>query len=226
VAQVDLKSVRQGAPQQIAFKHADTVIQLFTKAPVKGQVKTRLEPALGQDEIVVLYRNLIETRVKGLMDAGFCQLNLWAASNPGHEFFTALQSQYPIEVYNQEGADLGGRMDHCVQSGLKTHRKVIVLGGDCVSVDLDYLAQAIQALDESPVVLGPAEDGGYVLVGTCVDKPEIFADVDWGTEQVLAQTVANLKQQQLAYRLLDTRWDLDRPEDLERLKQSSIMAPA
>lgn len=196
----------------------ETVVQLFTKAPIKGNVKTRLEPVLSQDEILQLYKGLIEQRVKQLGDAPFCQLNLWVADEAGHRFFRTLQQHHDIQVHSQQGLDLGERMYHAVRSGLQCHQKVILLGGDCVSVDLDYLQQAVSALDASPVVIGPAEDGGYVLLGTRIDNPAMFLNVDWGTERVFSQTVSQLEQQGLPHKRLATRWDLDRPEDFERFK--------
>lgn len=203
------------------YQYADTVIQLFTKAPLKGKIKTRLEPVLSQDEIVALVKNLIVDRVNQVVGNAFCPLNVWAALDAKHEFFLGLQRQYPIEIFSQEGIDLGERMHYAVRRGLNQYQKVILLGGDCVSVDLDYLHQAIAALDHHPVVLGPAEDGGYVLLGTRVDYKAMFVDVEWGSDQVLKQTIEKLQQQNIEYCLLDTRWDLDRPEDLARLQRDS-----
>lgn len=205
----------------VQYQYADTVIQLFTKAPLKGKVKTRLEPILTQDEIVSLYKNLISDRVKQVIGKSFCPLNVWAALDAKHEFFLDLQNQYPIEIFPQVGIDLGERMHYAVQRGLNQYQKVILLGGDCVSVDLDYLHQAVDALNHQSVVLGPAEDGGYVLLGTRVDCKAMFVEVDWGTDQVLKQTVEKLEQQNLQFCVLDTRWDLDRPEDLVRFQSDS-----
>ena len=80
----------------------------------------------------------------------------------------------------------------------------------------NYVAQAEAALASADVVLGPAEDGGYVLIGCSRAVPEIFRGIEWGTNRVLEQTLKSASQAQLRVTLLNTLWDVDRPEDWRR----------
>ena len=110
--------------------------------------------------------------------------------------------------------DLGERMYHGLASGLLTHDKVILVGSDCPFIDEAYIEQAVNALDSAPVVLGPAEDGGYVLIGVTRVAWALFRGVSWGTEAVYGQTVAALEGLGWRYVQLAALPDIDRPQDL------------
>ncbi len=121
----------------------------------------------------------------------------------------------------QTGQDLGARMDAAIRQTLlkKSVESVILIGTDCPALTERYLDQALLALESGvDVVLGPAEDGGYVLVGMRRPIGAVFEDIPWGTERVMQRTLEALKAKELTYRLLDTLWDVDRPEDLARLQ--------
>ena len=132
-----------------------------------------------------------------------------------------LSSEWRIET--QRGADLGARMRNaiadCFRAGCE---KVILTGTDTPWMGRRRLELALHALDRTDVVLGPARDGGYYLVGArCGLRdavPDIFTDVAWGTRHVLRQTMAKLRRARVPYRLLARDFDLDRPEDLSRAR--------
>jgi len=111
-------------------------------------------------------------------------------------------------------------MSWAVQLALKKSKSVLVLGTDCPVMDSRYLLDAIEKLDAGiPVVLGPAEDGGYLLLGLNRNLPELFVGIDWGTSKVLNQTRKCLYGLGVEFAELDTLWDLDRPQDLVRFQR-------
>ena len=206
------------------YRYPTTRIVLFARAPVLGQVKTRLQPELGAEGSLALYKAMVRRMVTNVTDAKPAPLALWVSSNPSHEFFLSICNKESIHL--QKGEDLGRRMSYSVTRTLasRSHdgepvEKVVIIGSDCPVLDGDYLAAAIEALDAgNDVVIGPAEDGGYVLIGLKYHYSGLFEGIDWGTERVLRQTLAYLDRTAIRYTCLDTLWDVDRPRDLARLQ--------
>ena len=142
------------------------------------------------------------------------EVQLQVAGNPDAAVFRQCSELGVARVCRQSGADLGERMYLALRDGLATHRKVLLLGSDCPFIDKAYLGAAIEALDEAPVVLGPATDGGYVLIGAKRVDPALFKGVSWGGAEVYAQTLAALGRLGWRHVELATLSDIDRPEDL------------
>lgn len=203
------------------YRYPRARILVFAREPVPGRVKTRLQPALGEDGTVRLYKTLLETVVGQLEELELAPWELWVTSNPSHEYFLTLCNKR--DIYIQSGNDLGARMDHASSTALAREAvdRVIIIGSDCPVLDADYLSQALAALAEEQVVIGPADDGGYVLIGMNRPQPALFQEIDWGTASVLHQTQARLEAAGLTVACLEQRWDVDRPGDLERLKALS-----
>ena len=200
------------------IEREDIVIQLFVKAPLKGKVKTRLIPALGEMEVLKLYEAMLEYMIALLCKPRYCKVELWVALDSEHEFIQRMAKQYACTVYAQQGESLGERMQYAVASGLESKQRVVLVGGDCLSVDLPYIKNAVALLDcEGGAVIGPAEDGGYVLLAVTKLEEAMFEGIEWGSSGVLKQTLKKCVQQNYVCQLLDMRWDLDRPEDLQRL---------
>jgi glycosyltransferase A (GT-A) superfamily protein (DUF2064 family) len=105
-------------------------------------------------------------------------------------------------------------MYNAFRRGLAEYSGVILVGSDCPGIDPDYLKQAAAALHTVPVVVGPANDGGYVLLGARVISENLFSGIAWGTDQVLAQTQRALARVGLQWIELPRLTDIDRPEDL------------
>lgn len=116
----------------------------------------------------------------------------------------------------QVGADLGARMAHAIAASQADADRVLVVGTDCPLLDAQYVAAALTALDDNEVVLGPAEDGGYVLIGMRQLHPQLFTNVTWGTAAVCAQTLAAAQRLDLQVAQLPTLWDVDTLEDWQR----------
>jgi len=193
------------------MKNPEPLIQIFCKAPVLGKVKTRLIQKLGRRGALDLYLQMFERLIAELSASGF-NTELWISPDKDHAFF----EPYAFARFQQAGPDLGGRMSTALRDGLTRHESVILVGTDLPLIDRSYIEQAVGALQTHDVVLGPAEDGGYGLVGVKAETPDMFSDIDWGTERVLSQTCARLNRDGLDFGLLPLIWDVDRPDDLPR----------
>ncbi|MEX2366980.1 MAG: DUF2064 domain-containing protein, partial [Pseudohongiellaceae bacterium] len=106
---------------------------------------------------------------------------------------------------------------------LQENDAALLIGSDCPGIDASYLHQALLLLDAgSDVVVGPADDGGYVLIGMREDRRSLFEEISWGTPAVFRQTLAKLQSAGLSFEILDSQADIDRPEDLARLPEFDI----
>jgi rSAM/selenodomain-associated transferase 1 len=199
-------------------KHADSVILIFAKAPVAGQVKTRLVPHLSAEQAAKLHVELTQNRLQMCTAAGLCDVQLWCSPNGDHPFFSACRQSYGVPLRTQQGHDLGERMSVAIKEMLQSYNKVIVIGTDAPALGVPAIESAIDQLDRCDVVLVPAEDGGYVLIGAASHDDKLLASVPWGTKHVLASTLRNLDSLGLDYELLPECWDVDRPEDLQRYR--------
>lgn len=195
-------------------------LHMLARAPVPGRVKTRLIPVLGDEGACDLQRLLLE-RALQLPPEGFSQRFLWLDDLPDAEL-QALAARLNWTLVEQPAGDLGERMRLIATLGLVESDAVVLIGNDCPALDGDYLSAACAALHGQPVVVGPAEDGGYVLLGLrCVDHV-LFHAIPWGTDQVLSMTCERLQQLDWGHQLLPALWDVDRPEDLPRLATLGI----
>jgi len=193
------------------MKNREPLIQIFCKAPLLGQVKTRLIQTLGARGALDLYEQMFERLMAGFL-LGTPQAELWISPDKGHSFF----AQYALPRFEQTGANLGAKMSGALRDGLTRHESVILVGTDLPLINKSYIDRAVSSLRDHEVVLGPVEDGGYGLIGVKADIPDMFSDIDWGTERVLSQTCNRLNRGGLCYSLLPLIWDVDRPEDLQR----------
>jgi rSAM/selenodomain-associated transferase 1 len=196
-------------------------IALFARLPVAGKVKTRLIPALGAAGACRLHTLLLENSLHLLNSLTTCDTCLWLDTPGDHPVL----HEYGGAVHIQQGTDLGERLQHAAASLLVNYKSVIFIGTDCPALDARYLLQAEHILqNNAEVVIGPAIDGGYVLLGTRSCLPGLFSDIDWGTEKVLAQTLAAVRTAQQQVVLLPEMADIDRPEDLHMLEQFGLSA--
>jgi len=199
---------------------ADSMVIVFARSPLAGQVKTRLVPRLGAERAARLHLQLISTAVRTAQHARCGPVELHAT-----QFHSSLVMGVPVRL--QHGRDLGERMHHALRGALRRHRRAILVGSDCPSLTPTDLRRAARWLQGgADVVLAPAEDGGYALIGARRIAPQVFAGVPWGSAEVLAQTEANLRRARLDFRLLRTVWDVDRPADLERLRSRRFSSAA
>ncbi len=201
---------------------ADARIVVLAKAPVAGLVKTRLAPRLGAEGAARLHAELVHRTLRTALEAAVGPVELCAAPSLQHPFFAACEREHTIALSEQGEGDLGDRMARVIGRVARSGTRVVLLGADCPALDAAYLREAVQSLDRCDVVLGPAEDGGYVLVAARRLVPEMFRGPHWGTATVLEETRIRLREAGVAWCELATLWDLDRPEDYERWIGSRI----
>ena len=199
-------------------------LHLLARAPVAGQVKTRLIPALGAQGACDVQQMLL-MRALQLPATGFSERFLWLDGLPAAQLQASAEA-LGWTLVEQPAGDLGERMRLIATLGLAECDGVVLIGNDCPAIDSGFLQAACAALDDHSVVIGPAEDGGYVLLGLRKKEVNLFADMPWGTDQVLALTLQRLSQQGCKPELLPTLWDVDRPEDLGRLAALGIQIDA
>ena len=181
-------------------------VQVLSKWPVPGQVNTRLTPAISPQLAAELqWVWLRHTYALARQFDPAAELWLDQCPDPTELFG---------EVFIQAQGDLGARMSWAANTALQKGMSSLMIGSDCPALDGAYLAAAQQALLQHDVVLGPALDGGYTLIGLSRPVFEIFSAMPWSTDQVLVMTVARLTEQGISYALLDRVADIDTPDDL------------
>lgn len=182
------------------------MIIVFARAPVPGQAKTRLVPRLGEGRAARLHEWMIARAVSTAREVACVEVH----GTRRHSYFRRLKVKFRL----QRGRDLGERMYYAFS---RSRRPALLIGSDCPALTARDLRRARRALCAGyDAVLAPAQDGGYSLIGLRRVRREIFAGIDWGTSRVYAQQRRNLGGCRL--RELRTVWDVDRPQDLERLR--------
>ncbi len=196
----------------------DDRLIIFAKAPIPGQVKKRLMPVLGAMGSAKLHQEMLEQKLRLTHDHQIAPTELHCWPDKLHPYFQEAQIRYALQLHDQQGEDLGQRMAHSMQRSIDRHRNVVLIGTDSPPLDSSYLTHAFQTLqDGANAVIGPAQDGGYILIGLSRFDADIFAEIEWGGRDVCNQTISRLERLSYNHVVLDTLWDVDRPEDLERL---------
>ena len=191
---------------------------VFTKAPVIGEVKTRLQPDYSPEQSLKLHKKLVITTLTSVSHLTDFDIELCCSPHRQHMFFLDCENKFSVQLNDQLGDDLGERMAFAFSSSLQTYEKVIIIGTDCPEIDEQYINDALKALDDFDSVIGPAEDGGYVLLGLKRFSPELFSGIHWGSDTVFKQTKKVLCDLSWSCLELGIMHDLDRPEDLHRYK--------
>ncbi len=192
----------------------DVLIIQFAREPVPGMVKTRMLPELSPEQACELHRELVFWTAKILTASGVGDIELSVAGNTGSPLFQQCTALGVRAVRRQSGSDLGERMYGALAEGLTRYSKVLLVGSDSPQLDRAYLQGAVSALDDCDVVLGPAEDGGYVLIGVRNVDRRWFENIVWGVETVYEETVRQVELTQANWQALPVMRDIDRPEDL------------
>lgn len=187
---------------------------IFVRNPEKGKVKTRLAESIGDEQATVIYRKmLLYTReiTKGL-NADKC---IYYSENVNNN---DLWDNMVFNKYLQQGIDIGERMQNAFAEAFAAGKqRVIIIGSDCIELETYMVKEAFAVLESNDVVLGPARDGGYYLIGMRKFLPTLFEDKTWSTPDVLMDTILDLKKMDAKYYLLKTLNDIDTIEDLDGL---------
>ncbi len=187
---------------------------VFVKAPRAGQVKTRLARAIGADAANVAYRRLAETVLDSLRELPQVQLR-FAPDDAANEIRPWLRADW--NALEQGAGDLGARLERGFDEAFAGGaQRVVVIGSDCPDISVADVQDAWDALRRADVVLGPATDGGYWLLGLRAPQPALLQNMEWSTSTVLAETLARCKASRLRVRQLRELSDVDTIEDWRR----------
>ncbi|WP_317619414.1 TIGR04283 family arsenosugar biosynthesis glycosyltransferase [Laspinema olomoucense] len=192
---------------------------IFTRLPYPGTTKTRLIPALGAGGAALLHRQLGEHTLATVRDGLQQKMPKPIAVEVRFTGGTLEQMQgwlgEDLEYRPQSEGDLGDRLIVATQEAFEAGcSRLVLIGTDCPDLDARILRQAFDSLHSHDLVLGPAMDGGYYLIGLSRFVPELFQGIAWGTGEVLAQTLAVASSESLTVAKLPELRDIDRPEDL------------
>lgn len=188
------------------------LIQVFAKAPIKGQVKTRIAKDTSDEFALNIHQRLCDGVINTALGSVADAVEVWTTAETALDYFQS----FGVDCLLQQGKSLGTRMDFALRHGLARHEKVIIIGADALSITADYLADAFQALAQSEVVVGPAQDGGYILIGATAPVSVLMRDMPWGTSQVMGLTLERLFVNGLAFHIMSDRWDIDTLQDLQQ----------
>jgi rSAM/selenodomain-associated transferase 1 len=193
---------------------------------VPGQVKSRLAPLLGETGAARLYARMVDKTLATARAAGFDPVELYCSPRVDGRFFATRRNRFGARLRSQGRGDLGERMYRAFKRVLRRHRYAVLIGSDCPALrpaDLRAAARALHA--GADAVLAPAEDGGYPLIGLRRVSRRLFDGIPWGGPEVLARTRRRMKALRWRWKELRTLWDVDRPEDVRRLRRSRLLGP-
>lgn len=189
---------------------------IFCKAPIGSIVKTRLSPLLSESQRLKVYLYLLEKNIKTLSNLPFTDTILYYTPPEGKSFF----EKYALNGFPQSGKDLGERMYNSLDETFSQgYKKCIIIGVDIPDITTDIVINAFYALDDADLVLGPALDGGYYLIGMRKLIKDVFEDIPWSTDGTLKATVKKAESIGLSYYLTQPLSDIDTPEDLNRFPE-------
>ncbi len=211
------------APPPDRKQPASTALVIFAKAPIPGEVKTRLSPGLTEDEAATLHGSFVlDTleRTKAAVQKFKLPVDRFLACAPSstHVFFKIMEARHGVTLLDQQGDDLGARMAQAFATLFaRGYRHIVVVGTDVPSLPLTHYRDAVQSLTRHDLILGPAKDGGYYLIGMTAPHPDLFRDIPWSTNQVLALTQEKATAAGLKSALLPVWSDVDTLDDLQAL---------
>jgi len=185
---------------------------IFIKNPQLGKVKTRLAVSIGSDAALAVYHKLCQHTRQTVLGVEVERQLYYSDFIDRHDAWKEGQ----FVKHQQVGSDLGARMNQAFQDSLKQGNRAVIIGSDCPQLTADLLRDAFQALVEHPFVLGPAQDGGYYLLGMREPCPGLFHNMEWSTEKVTEMTLQRIHEQKKSCFLLPILSDIDTIEDWEK----------
>lgn len=206
----DNKAERDEKVIDFTLANSKNLLIIFTRNPELGKGKRRLAATVGDEAALNIYKFLLDHTVKITSHLYAEKLVYYSEEIWEKDIWD--NSQFGKKL--QLGDDLGARMANAFQCGFQNEfQKIIIIGSDMLDLTQEDLEQAFKALGTKDFVVGPAEDGGYYLLGMKKYMPQLFKNKDWGTATVLKDTLADLEGEKIA--LLDSRNDIDYYEDIK-----------
>jgi rSAM/selenodomain-associated transferase 1 len=215
---------------------ARAALAVFGRAPASGTAKTRLAGATGAGGVALGPEGAARIYAAFLADtlataarvaaAGHADVALWVAGAPDDASLCAVPGVAELPRVAQPEVDLGARMRAALDAGVASHGRALVVGSDAPTLPAEILVAACEAFARVDLVLGPAADGGYVLVGSRVPlPPEVFAGARFSTPHARADTLAGARRAGLSVACVAPWYDVDTPDDLRLLRLHLALAP-
>ena len=204
-------------------RNVPSALAVFARVPALGRVKTRMQARFDPEAVLELHHAMLRDALDlaASVEDAFERRSIYWDAEPGRAL-RRRRAFASVEHRIQRGANLGERMHHAISEELsRGSAKAVLIGSDSPDLPRELLVEALERLDGVDWVLGPTCDGGYYLVGARRAAREPFRGIEWGTPSVLQATIARLEQLGSAFALLPEWYDLDRPEDLQRLARTS-----
>lgn len=201
----------------MSYQYPDVCIVVMCKAPITGEVKTRLMPGLDARAACDAHIELTHRLLMGLATAHIAPVALWCSPDMSHPFFGECAEQLSVSLHCQVEGDLGIKMYQAIQASLQQAELVVLLGCDCPSLQFEDICFAIECLRSGEdVVLGPTEDGGYALIACQESHWQLFEDIPWSTERVLDATLDKALSNGINVVQTRRQWDVDTFSDWQR----------
>ena len=193
-------------------------LAVFVRPPTTGKVKTRLAGLFGERGAAGLYRAFVEDTLRlcaRVRDAGRVDVALWSAG-PDDDIVSDWADRLGVSALLQPQGDLGVKLAAAFDEGLRRYQRVVIIGSDMPTLPIELIGAAFDSLEETPIMLGPANDGGYYAVGASQQVRPRFEGVRWSTADALEDTVKANAPRQVA--IIAPWYDIDAPEDLAVLR--------
>lgn len=188
----------------------ENLILIFTRNPELGKVKTRLAATIGNENALEVYIQLLEHTRKVALETDFDKRVLYSDDINTKDMWNNHMFQKKLQF----GKDLGVRMYNAFKEGFDDgYKKIVIIGSDLIELESNDIKKAIKKLDDNDIVIGPAQDGGYYLLGMKQISENIFTNKEWGTNTVLKDTLKDITT--LKYYLLKEKNDIDTFEDIK-----------
>ncbi len=214
-------------------------IAVFCRPVIVGSVKTRLIPTFSAEGAAQIYAQLVDRTLrtveatckalhtkhtKHTKHTTDTSTSLWVAGDCAHESVRQWSRNFAMPVHTQIDGDLGEKMFDCLASMNSVYERVLLIGTDCPAFSVDHLSNAASALTANvDWVFTPAEDGGYVLVGSRAPRREAFANIEWSTANVMQQTRDALREINASFVEMPQLWDVDEPADVLRAREARFV---
>jgi uncharacterized protein len=192
------------------------ILLIFIKNPIKGKVKTRLAATLGDSTALLIYEKLCAYTREIV-------LPIYGKKMVFYSDFIEYDDEWKTADFDkriQRGDNLGEKMKNAFAEVLRTNSKAIIIGSDCATLNENIINDAFQLLEDQDIVIGPAKDGGYYLLGMKQLYPSLFENIAWSSDTVFASTLAEVKKLNLTYGILPTLSDIDTEQDWQAYLKS------
>lgn len=202
--------------------HNTLSVCIYAKPPLAGRTKSRLAQEIGAEPAAALSRALLEDIIALCYSLSDCEVSIYYPPDAIVSEYAHVQTPAQLRFVQQEGATLGERMYRTMKAELERRTQCCIIGSDCASFSPEVYRELRQALNENDVVIQPAHDGGYTLIGMSQPHEAIFSDIAWGSVAVFEQTCERAQESGLRLHSLVPGYDIDVVEDLNVLQKAEI----